>query len=234
MRASLVVTTPATKKRLATEAVVRAVACISAEVPKATVELLIDAASSAIARIVNVAADQDGGQTLGLESVTETWRFQAGGSLLRNLPLARWPVRELVSVTEGDTTIARQIDLGAGLVDNPAFVYQARASNGLLLKLDGTGGLAVWGGPQIVVAYRAGYGLPEDNARTLPPDIEYACALLVRRKLEQLDQAAHAALKSESFAGVGSWTWAVGDPDWSIGAPSEVLSLLKPYIRRSV
>lgn len=298
MRVQLIATTPAAVRRLTNEATVRALACLPPEVAAANVEMLIDAATAAIVRHLNIPATQNGSATLGVETLNETWRFRPGQRSVRNLPLARRPVIDLIGVAVNgvrndrliggsdavmtaaaaaltsalgpngagfnqshagrsitvvgagsgggalEATIASVVDattvmLSAAAqtsvagavytVENPSFAYSVRAENGLITNIAGDGSATAWSGAAIEVDYRAGYTLPGTAAPTLPKDIEFACVLLVKRLLQRVDEQTHAPVKSESFTGVGAWTFGDTEIAWEGGLPVDVRDLLAPH-----
>lgn len=126
-------------------------------------------------------------------------------------------------------------------LDNPAFVYDLQAAAGMLWKLDGCGYRTWFSASVAAVEYKAGWTAPDpdgeiDQAYTLPADIEDACLMLIRRKLEQQrpDDPSFGRLESESLPGAGTWKWAIQAITWEGGLPSDVIEILKPYRRLHV
>lgn len=111
--------------------------------------------------------------SLKRETVTETfWHDQArvlyydsrGGN---PLILSRFPAASITSVTLDDV-----------LID--AAEYRLDAGTGLLYRLDASGYPSCWSfGKAAVIVYAAGYLLPGQDGRNLPPSLEAACIELV-------------------------------------------------------
>lgn len=119
-------------------------------------------------------------------------------------------------------------------VGNPAFNYEWRRLSGLVWKI-APGGRVAWAARQVRIIYDAGYVLPGAAAgRNLPLVIEDACILLIKRRLEVLRDCDNPRIKSESWAGIGSWTFEMQPIEWKAGVPSDVAAMLNPYKRRVV
>lgn len=69
-------------------------------------ERLIDIASDEISVYIGRRADEEGNVTIGLESLTETF-YQIG--CVKELLLGRFPIAEIISVTENGATTPRQL-----------------------------------------------------------------------------------------------------------------------------
>lgn len=173
----LTVVTPATSRRLTTVDHVREDLGLSeAEVSTAKVERLIDQASSAIETYCRT--------VFARETVEETWRSGARGTLL-----SRGPVSSIVSVSQD--SVALPVD---------GYVLDA----GWLYPWNGTS-RTIWRGKNMTARYVAGYILPGEADANLPAVIEQACigeisAALSRRSRDPL-------IRSESEDGVGSTSW---------------------------
>jgi len=151
-------------------------------------------------------------------------------------------VASVTSETEVELTDAALTTVSGAsyTVDNPAFStgYVVRKQNGRLGKRS-AGYPTPFTARQIVVSYTAGWILPGQTGRTLPQDIEDACVLLVRRKLDQLragDTSAPGSLiKKESIPGIGTLEYeSSGSVDWIDGLPMDVHTLIARYARPSV
>lgn len=119
-------------------------------------------------------------------------------------------------------------------VENPAFGYEWRRGSGLLYKTSG-GFRTRWAASLVRVVYDAGYVMPSAvSGRNLPLDIEDACILLVRRKIDQLRESENPRLKSEAITGIGSWTFDIASVTWEGGLPSDVRAILDRYKRRVI
>lgn len=121
-------------------------------------------------------------------------------------------------------------------LDNPGYAFDCAAASGLLWKRDSAGYRAAFTASVVAVEYDAGWTVPDPAnptaAYTLPLDIESACVIYVRRKLEQQFPGDFQRILSESFPGAGSWTFALEAITWEGGLPSDVIATLKPYRRR--
>lgn len=158
----------------------------------------------------------------------------AAGAALTTTIAAFVDAQNVTLDAAAQTTVAA----AAFTIQNPAFSYEWRRGSALLWKLSG-GYRASWASRLVRVVYSAGYVLPGDVApavRNLPTDIEDACILLVRRKIDQLreSETENRRIKSESFPGIGAWTYALEDIAWTGGLPSDVIAMLQRYRRISV
>lgn len=229
MQSVLSLITPPSSSRLSTVATVRAAVSGLAAESDSTVERLIDVASAAITRHIGPRATLASAPSLGVQTVYEC--FNGGASCESPLVLSLFPVTAIDFIEEGGVVIARLIDDGAGgTAPNSAFAYEIDEA-GLVWKYDGVtrrGFETALNAAQ----YTAGWVLPDDPARNLPYDIEDACIVFVRRKWEQLCDGAHTPVKQESFAGIGSWTYATETITWADGMPSDVAAMLARWRRR--
>lgn len=142
-------------------------------------------------------------RVLGRETVKETFTLDWQGQL-GPLPLRRWPIAFIDSVTENTFALT---------VDNYRY-----AINGLLHRCYGR-----WFG-EVVVQYQAGYQLLGE----LPYDLERSCLLLLRYRhsVGQRDPM----VRSESVPGVYETTYWVGNvPGSDSSLPPDVTRLLTPY-----
>lgn len=116
-------------------------------------------------------------------------------------------------------------------LENPSFDFEWRRGASQLWKLSG-GYRAPWSAGLVRVVYEAGYVLPTDVAAgTLPRAIEDAAILLARRKLDQFRECDNPRVKSESWAGIGAWTFDLTPIDWIAGITSDVAAMLQRYRR---
>jgi gp6-like head-tail connector protein len=164
----------------------------------------IHEASSAIASRIN--------RVLGRETVKETFVCPSGSD---GLPLSRYPVAFIDSVTEGDTSVLSSSD------------YRLAFQTGVLYRNygfgTGYGSDGRWYG-KIVVQYQAGYQLLDE----LPYDLERACLILLsyRKSASGRDPM----LRSEAVPGVYEASYWIGSiPGSDASMPPEVLDLLTPY-----
>lgn len=131
---------------------------------------------------------------------------------------------------------ATTVAAAAYTIENLTFPYEWRAGASLLHKVQ-SGNRTDWRAATVRVVYDAGWVLPGAvTGRNLPLDIEDACVLLIRRKIDQLRESDsdNQRIKSESIPGVGSWTFAIEDINWQGGMPSDVRAMLDRYRRRTV
>lgn len=199
--AMLTITVPAVSTRLTTLASVKAGLGLIGGTDDAVLSDLIDRVSATIATHCN--------RVLAKETVTETFRLT---SPAWELMLNRWPVTSVMGVTV------------AG-VDIDAVGYELDRS--FLYRLSGSETRCQWPSGKIVVSYQAGYILPGDNGRTLPPDIEEACIRLVRAAWFARNR--DPALKSEEAHDVMAATyWLPGSGD-TASVPPDASGLLSPY-----
>lgn len=118
-------------------------------------------------------------------------------------------------------------------VENPSFGYEWRRGASLVHKVSGSCRVP-FSAARIVATYAAGWLLPDAAARNLPPDIEDACLLLIRRKLDQMRECENPRIKQESWAGIGSWAYELTPLEWVAGLTNDVARSLERYKRRSV
>lgn len=125
---------------------------------------------------------------------------------------------------------------GVYALDNPGFLYDVAGARGMIWKRSAANLRQPFTASTVAVEYEAGWTAPDpddaDAAYTLPRDIEDACVIFVRRKLEQLRPDDQGRVESESFPGIGSWKFALQAVTWDGGLPSDVIDMLKPYRRR--
>jgi hypothetical protein len=148
------------------------------------------------------------GRVFQKETVADHFNLE-WNSCVGGLTLSRYPVEEIVSVTEGT-----QMLTGSD--------YQFQSSNGLLYRLQ-SNMRSIWQGGQIVVTYAAGYELLE----TLPHDLEQACIILVKQ--QYYSQTRDPLIKGITIPGVSTYEYWVGSVGQGGGMPPEVQSLLAGY-----
>ncbi|MBY0421861.1 MAG: hypothetical protein K2Q06_06120 [Parvularculaceae bacterium] len=217
MNAGIEILTSAASTRLSTAQTVRDALCLDATLADAVIEALIDRASAAIARRVNVASAP--GATLGRERVRE--RF-ASVAPFEPLFLSRRPIAALVRIAE---------DAAETLAGFSGFALNR--VNGRLAKMGGRVA-APWTADEIVVEYDAGWLLPGQSGRDLPADLEAACIQWVDAMLAVDRESERPRIAKESLAGVGSWEYELVKRHGEDGCPPGVAGLLRPYIRRHV
>lgn len=294
---NLTITTAATNSALTTLAQLKADLGLGDSVDT-FYQRVIDLASDEIAVYLGREADDEGGVSLGRETVSES--FYGLRSPYR-LVLSRFPISQIVSVVENSATTPRQITgsdgaislagttltsagasftdslvgqaitiTGAGAsagdlvttvdsvtdgqtlevadaagtaiasggsyaIDNPAFNYVIKKSNGTLHKIVG-GILSPFAGEIVTVNYVSGWILPGDTGRNLPLGIEDACILLCQYKITQLQSSANFAdvLKAVDIEGLGKVEFSdESSTERTNGIPFDVRSLLQRYVQPS-
>ena len=197
------VITAAASSDLTTRAMVKAELGITGGGDDAWLDTTITRASAAIARWCN--------RTFALETVRDTFRLDR---YLPDLSLSRFPVVSIASVTVAGTAL------------DPAADYEAGADNGLLYRIDSRGKFMCWPSEVVVVEYDAGFVLPGQQGRTLPPDVEQATILLVKETW--FARGRDPLVKMEDIAGIGRtdlWVGPRGDDDM----PPDIAGLLSRH-----
>jgi hypothetical protein len=208
------IVTPPAATRLATATAVRNALCLDTALADAVIEALIDRVSAAIARRIGA------GDTLGRRTVLETQIAPPmSANVVSPLTLSNRPVALVVSVQED----------GAALDTADWFL----AGGGCIWRRDGRA-TRNWTATEIIVEYQAGYLLPGEAGRDLPPDLEMACIRWVDAALAADRESERPRVSKESLAGVGSWEFDVVKRHGADGMPPDAAALLAPYIRRHV
>jgi len=177
---------------------------ISGSSEDANIAAWIGQASSAIAAYCN--------RTLAMETVSETFRFELCEPRADCLLLSRYPVQNIVSITEDGTALTSDD-------------FEVDPDTGELFRLS-SDYPRDWCGRTIVVQYVGGYELLPD----LPQAIERACINLV--KTYRAAAARDPLVRSETVDGVLSQTFWVGTvPGSSGGIPPDVTAMLDPFVR---
>jgi hypothetical protein len=169
----LTVLTPAQATDLTTLAAVKSALGIEDSKDNAWLSLQISVASQMIADYLNTVEADDGTVTLGQETLAETYRVRHSRYLSRRLDsertqylvLSRRPVASITGIVQDGATLDQdeyEVD-GAGVLKHLA---SDRPTD--------------WNGNKVVVTYVAGWLLPGQEGRNLPPDIESACVDLVK------------------------------------------------------
>lgn len=140
-----------------------------------------------------------------------------GVSGLEYLILARAPIAAIESVTEDDVA-----------VDSDE--YRLDAETGQLYRLDASGFACAWTWcKQITVVYRAGYLLPGEDGRDLPPALEAGAIALLGSYWAS--RGRDPLVRGEDIPGLGSvqyWVGAVGEAG---ELPPDVVSKISPFRR---
>lgn len=122
-------------------------------------------------------------------------------------------------------------------IDNYAFPYIVKKSNGSIAKLSGTS-LTPFSGEIVTVNYISGWILPGDTGRNLPYGIEEACTLLCQHKIQQFQSSANFAdvLKAVDIEGLGKVEFGEESAFTNGGQnamPFDVRSILQRYVQPS-
>ncbi len=193
------VITPATKRDLTTLDAVK----LELEVTDGTADTylggLIGQASGAI--------ESWCGRVFAREVVRETVHLTEPAAVLL---LSRFPI---AAITSPITTEAGSL--------TPA-LYEAQDGTGMVYRLTSSGARSVWSPGRILVDYAAGFLLPGDEGRDLPPDIERAAILAVRNAWHT--RGRDQTVRSEDVDGVGSFSYGL-----PASLPADVTDLLAPY-----
>jgi hypothetical protein len=145
------------------------------------------------------------------QTVHESFRLDYYESPRRELKLDRWPVQEIISITENDSVV------------DPA-QYEFNNESGVVWKVS----WGWWGFcPGLtVVNYISGYNLPDEA----PPPLALAASELIRGA--QFSAARDPTIRSTTH-GDTSVTFAVGNGSGSGGTVSSTVNgLLAPYRRK--
>ena len=206
-----VITAPATSD-LTTLAAVKTELGLSGTADDAWLSLIIAAQSAAIAAHCN--------RTFGRGSYSEIYRPRplSGGYTWVPRPrvsLSAWPVAAVSSVTEGGTALT-------------STDWELDAPAGIVWRLDSAGNQVSWPNSLLVVAYTAGWLLPNDASRNLPADIERAAVLAV--KAAYFSRSRDPFVKAEDVTGVLSQQFWVGGLPGGDALPAESIAMLAPYV----
>lgn len=205
---TLVVTTAATSKRLTTLPALKAELGVATSDLDDMLTLYIDQASDSIQRYL--------ARTLGTETVVETFRGPQEIPTDSALMQGRYPIQSVSSVTVDDV-----------LLDSEYYIVEQ--VKGFLYRTDASDSLAPWEpASKIVVTYTAGYVLPGEAGRDLPPAIERAC--LDMAKAAYFAARRDPALKEMDVPGVLREVYWVGASGSEVaGIPGNVASGLDPF-----
>lgn len=204
----LSVVTPADSYDLTVLATVKAELGITGTSEDTNLARWIRGASSAIATYCR--------RVFAQETVRETFRLRRGHHWACEpvLPLKRYPIASITSVTEDGTALTTD-------------QYEVEPESGLLYRLcDGL--RREWTAATVVVVYTGGYVLlPE-----LPDAIEQACISLVSHY--RANAGRDMALRSESIPGVVDRAWWVNTTGADSSMPPDVPGLIDPFRNRIV
>lgn len=164
--------------------------------------------------------------SLRRESVTETIRPEIDRSGCAeavgapSLLLKRYPIASITSVTLDDEAVdaAEYYHSDAG----------AEIGSGMLFRLDSSGYPSRWSfSKSAVVVYAAGYLLPGEEGRNLPPSLEAAAIELVASYW--FSRGRDPMLRAESNEGVARLEYWVGAVGASGDLPPGVMAKIEPF-----
>jgi hypothetical protein len=199
----LTIASPNTDRSLLTLAELRAAAGVSDGSQDATLIPLGNYISASITKACKVAYAGVVPPTLRLETVTETIRYRSRSSKADGIKLARRPVVEIMSVTEGGNNVA-------------ASSYELDAAASVLYRISGHCHIRWCHFGNIVVEYSAGYDI-------VPDDLKYAAIKFVRAEIAQGSR--DPLLKRIRIEGVSEREYWV-DPTKDSIVPGEVMDIL--------
>ena len=211
----LTVTTAAATTALTTLETVKSDLAITTTDEDSYIERAILRVTELICNHLGVAAADNGTSTIGRETLSE--RFDLVNSR-DNLILSRYLPRNWVitigSVTEND--------------DAALATTEYRLSSGGLLQRMSDDVQTSWPTGKIVIAYTAGWLLPNDSGRDMPQIIEDATIAMV--KMARLDKTRDPTLRGENIL-EGLYAYTRFNPsDIPGGMPPDVAVMLEPYV----
>ena len=216
----LTVLTKAQATDLTTLAAVRSELGIEDGKDNAWLSLQIKVASQIITDYLNIVEADDGTVTLGQETLAETFRVHHSRYLARRLDsertqyliLSRRPISGITSVIQDGVTLdpaEYEVD-GAGALKH---LSSDRPTD--------------WNGNKVVVTYTAGWLLPGQSGRNLPPDIESAAIGLV--KTAMFSRKRDPNIKQENIPGVLEVNYFFRNPEPGAPLPEEIAQKLNRH-----
>jgi hypothetical protein len=215
MRSVLSVSSAAATSALVTLSDLKSVLGISGSSEDTYLGDQITTASERIASHLRVSPANDGTNSLGRETLVETFYIDSAVESLvmsRHLPRS-WPMT-ISSVVENGTTLS-----GSD--------YLFNAATGIMNRKSGDEFLS-WPCGVVAITHIAGWKLPNDATPNLPQAIQDACIAWV--KLARLSKTRDPMIKSENILS-GLYGYSMFQPsDAQGGMPEEVAGLLAPYV----
>jgi hypothetical protein len=195
----LTVTTPASSYDLTLLATVKGELGITNRASDVLLKRCIKQASDVAAKFCN--------RVFACETLTETFRDHRDPELV----LARYPVVEIVSVLENETSVE-------------ATGYEVDTAAGIITRLSGDR-LTCWASGKLTIVYRAGFPTLSD----LPDGIERAVIQLCKSYASSGDR--DPLIRSETIEGAGVTEYFSGA---GTGLPPEVEGLLSPHVKQAI
>jgi len=207
MNSTVAVTTPAEVTALSTLDRVKLELRITGSDDDALLEAKLGEASSDIALRC--------APSLRRETLTEIFYPDRGPICLDKLLLSRWPVASIATVTLDDE-----------VVDGDE--YRVDGERGLLYRLSTTGYPSQWSfSKSLAIDYAAGYLLPGEDGRDLPPSLEAAAIDLVSSYWAS--RGRDPLLRREENVGVSRFDYWVGAVGASGNLPPGVMSKIEMF-----
>lgn len=191
----------------------------------------IGVVSAMACEILGVEMAEDATRNLGVETVNETqdrrtrypWLPPLGVIRPRReadtiIVLGRRPIISIASITENGTPV------------DPCD-YELFATDGRVKRLS-SGLPAAWPCTIIVIAYTAGWNLPNDQNRNLPPPIEQA--VIEGVKAAWFARKRDPNVKSDNVAGIRTVEYFFGTPGQDQPLPPLSMALLNPFRNMSL
>lgn len=208
----LTVASPAASTALTTLDTVKAALSISNDVDDEFIERQIAGISQRIvSEILCIMPAVDGTRTIGAEALTQQYRLKSAQNCL---VIGRW-------IPQMPVTISGVVEDGTAL---DAADYEF--NGGMLIRLSDDKPTC-WSASKIVVSLSAGWLLPEDTGRNLPPNIEDAAIELI--KIARFNRTRDPTLRQENIL-EGLYSYQLFAPsDAPGGIPENVAALLAPF-----
>lgn len=152
------------------------------------------------------------------------------------LKLTKWPLTsaaDVVSVVETIAGVSTPLTAGTDFEIDTGSLLPGDEGNSLLYRLDQNGNPRTWPAVQIVVIYKAGYALPNDDDETgipaIPTNLESACIRLVvwRYKAKNRDPMLRARNQGGEI-GMEQY-WVGSTPGNTSPYPNEIMSTLNNF-----
>jgi hypothetical protein len=138
----------------------------------------------------------------------QVWPARPLASGFKALPLSRYPVISIVSVTDGGAPLEQDVD----------FVVEREA--GRLLRLGSDGLLSCWSSSPKVAQFEAGFA-------EIPGDLQDAVTRMVRNRYRAKGRDSY--LMSENIPGVRDSRWWIATGNEAGNVPPDIADLIDAY-----